>query len=105
MEINKYGLLEKKTFYDLNKINSKYVEEAKKLLPNNNYIGFSITQGNVYRKKEWPIKNVVDICNKLKEKNITSVLVLPVGFRAKDDPMIHQKKVRKDITEIVFEMY
>lgn len=42
---------------------------------------------------------------KLKEKNITSVLVLPVGFRAKDDPMIHQKKVRKDITEIVFEMY
>ena len=42
---------------------------------------------------------------KLKEKNITSVLVLPVGFRAKDDVMIHQKKVRKDISEIVFEMY
>jgi len=42
---------------------------------------------------------------KLKEKNITSVLVLPVGFRAKDDVMIHQKKVRKDISEIVFKMY
>ena len=29
---------------------------------------------------------------KLKEKNITSVLVLPVGFRSQDDVMIHQKK-------------
>tara|TARA_B100000768_G_scaffold179996_1_gene198919 strand:- start:5495 stop:6127 length:633 start_codon:yes stop_codon:yes gene_type:complete len=42
---------------------------------------------------------------KLKEKNITSVLVLPVGFRSQDDVMIHQKKVRKDISEIIFEMY
>jgi len=72
--------------YDLNKINSKYVEEAKKLLPNNNYIGFSITQGNVYRKKEWPIKNVVDICNKLKEKNI-----MPVFFVEKENNDLKNK--------------
>ena len=38
--------------YDLNKINNKYVVESKRLLPKNNYVGLSITQGNVYRKKE-----------------------------------------------------
>ena len=30
--------------------------EALKLLPNNNYIGLSVTQGNEYRKKTWPIE-------------------------------------------------
>ena len=33
----------------------------------------------------------------LKEKNLSSVLVLPVGYRAKDDIMTKQKKVRKKI--------
>ena len=37
--------------YDFNKINEKYFNEARRLLPDSNYIGFSITQGNVYRKK------------------------------------------------------
>jgi len=55
--------------YDLNKISDKYVKEAKRLLPKNNYVGFSITQGNVYRKKEWPINNIIALCNKLREKN------------------------------------
>tara|TARA_B100000787_G_scaffold159892_2_gene138483 strand:- start:66167 stop:66817 length:651 start_codon:yes stop_codon:yes gene_type:complete len=41
---------------------------------------------------------------KLKEKNLTSVLVLPVGYRAKDDIMTNQKKIRKSIEEIVFEI-
>lgn len=38
---------------------------------------------------------------KLKEQNLTSVLVLPVGFRAKDDYMKDLKKVRKSIDEVV----
>jgi len=41
----------------------------------------------------------------LQEKNLTSVLVLPVGFRAEDDIMNNQKKVRKNIEEIVLEIH
>lgn len=40
----------------------------------------------------------------LKEKNLTSVLVLPIGFRAEDDIMVHQKKVRKKVEEIVIDI-
>lgn len=40
----------------------------------------------------------------LREKNLTSVLVLPVGHRAKDDVMNSQKKVRKNLEEIVLEI-
>jgi nitroreductase len=40
----------------------------------------------------------------LKENNLTSVLVLPVGYRAKDDFMKDEKKVRKNIEEIVLEI-
>ena len=37
--------------YNIDNISKKYFDESERLLPNNNYIGFSITQGNVYRKK------------------------------------------------------
>lgn len=40
----------------------------------------------------------------LASKNLTSVLVLPVGFRAEDDFMKDQKKVRKELSEIVLEI-
>ena len=40
----------------------------------------------------------------LKEKNLTSVLVLPVGFRADDDYMKDLKKVRKQVDEVVLEL-
>jgi len=41
----------------------------------------------------------------LKEKNLSSVLVLPVGYRAEDDIMTQQKKVRKNIDEIVIDIF
>ena len=41
----------------------------------------------------------------LEEKNLTSVLVLPVGFRAEDDYMKDLKKVRKDISEVTIEIF
>ena len=59
--------------YDIKKIETKYNIEAQKLLPSNNYIGFSITQGNVYRKKSWPMNNIVSLCKKLKLINKTPV--------------------------------
>ena len=40
----------------------------------------------------------------LEEQNLTSVLVLPVGYRAEDDFMKDQKKVRKSLDEIVIEI-
>ncbi len=40
----------------------------------------------------------------LTSKNLSSVLVLPVGYRAEDDFMKDQKKVRKNIEEIVLEI-
>ena len=55
--------------YNTNQIENKFVIESEKLLPKNNYIGLSITQGNVYRKKEWPLNKFVTLCEKLKENN------------------------------------
>lgn len=40
----------------------------------------------------------------LKEKGLTSVLVMPVGYRAEDDAFAAFKKVRKDIGRSVIEI-
>ena len=58
----------KKNDYDIKNIPKKYFDESKRLLPNSNYVGFSLTQGNVYRKKEWPLDKVIKISSKLLEK-------------------------------------
>jgi len=72
--------------YDTKNIENKFVDEAIKLLPNNNYVGLSITQGNVYRKKEWPTYNIVELCNKLKLKK-----KIPVFFIKKKKKMLKDK--------------
>ncbi len=41
---------------------------------------------------------------KLKEKGLKSVLVMPIGYRAKDDMFADFKKVRKDVSESVYEL-
>jgi len=66
--------------YKMDLINKKYFDEAKKLLPQKNYIGFSITQGNEYRKKSWPIKNFINLANEISKQNKT-----PVFFIEKDN--------------------
>lgn len=40
----------------------------------------------------------------LKNKNLRSVLLLPVGFRAEDDFMRKMKKVRKPLNEVIIEL-
>ncbi len=77
--------------YDINTIENKFTTESEKLLPKNNYIGLSITQGNVYRKKEWPLNNIVNLCNKLKQCNKT-----PVFFVEKKN-----KELKNKIQELV----
>ena len=66
----------KKIDYDIKNISKRYFDESARLLPGKNYIGFSLTQGNVYRKKEWPFDNMVTLCSKLRQKNKTPVFFI-----------------------------
>ena len=72
--------------FNLNKISKILLNEAKKLLPKNNYIGFSITQGNKYRKKTWSIYKFISLANKSIIKNKT-----PVFFIEKNQEQIIEK--------------
>jgi len=66
----------KKDDYDIKKISKKYFDESIRLLPNKNYIGFSLTQGNVYRKKEWPLDNVIKLSKELVKNNKIPVFLI-----------------------------
>ena len=55
--------------FSLDKLDELYINEAEKLLPNKNYIGFSLTQGNEYRKKSWPLENFINLANKIEGMN------------------------------------
>ena len=72
--------------FNINKIDKKFFIESEKLLPKNNYVGFSITQGNIYRKKEWSLNNFVKVCNKIVQANKT-----PVFFIEKKDQELKNK--------------
>ena len=67
--------------FDLNKIDKKFIEESKRLLPKNNYIGFSITQGNVYRKKQWPLDKILEISKEFIKKNKTPVFLMEKKYQ------------------------
>ena len=69
--------------YDINNIDKKYFEEAKRILPENKYIGISLTQGNIYRKKSWSIIKFINLSKSLEEK----------GYR----PVFFVKKEEKDL--------
>ena len=82
--------------YDFKLIDRKYLSEAKKLLPNNNYIGFSITQGNVYRKKSWPIEKFINVA-----KKILSLNKIPVFFVEKNNLELIQR-IKEEINDAIF---
>ena len=82
--------------FNLNLIDLKYFQEAKRLLPDNNYIGFSMTQGNVYRKKSWPIDKFLNIASLVSKKNKK-----PVFFVEKSNQeLIH--KIKNNINNALF---
>ena len=62
--------------FDINKIDKKFHLESKKLLPNGNYVGLSITQGNLHRKKEWSFEKVIKIANYLLENKKIPVFLI-----------------------------
>lgn len=82
--------------YDINKIDPIYFDEAKRLLPSKNYIGFSITQGNKYRKKSWPLEKFINVAKEITNKNKT-----PVFFIEKEN-MELINKIKKEIKNALF---
>ena len=72
--------------FNYNKLPKNLLNEAKKLLPKSNYIGFSITQGNQYRKKSWSIYKFISLANKSLIKNKT-----PVFFIEKNQEQVIEK--------------
>jgi ADP-heptose:LPS heptosyltransferase len=76
----------KSIHFDHNKLPKILINAAKKLLPKSNYIGFSITQGNEYRKKSWSIYKFISLANKSLIKN-----KIPVFFIEKNQEHIIEK--------------
>ena len=70
--------------------------EAKKLLPDTNYVGFSITQGNEYRKKSWSIYKFTALANKITSKN-----KIPVFFIEKNKVDIIEK-IKSQVPTAIF---
>ena len=66
--------------FSLDNLDISFIEEAKKLLPYNNYIGFSLTQGNEYRKKSWPIDNFIVLAQRIEKNN-----KIPIFFVEKNN--------------------
>ena len=82
--------------FNCNKLPKNLIDEAKKLLPKSNYIGFSITQGNKYRKKSWSIYKFISLANKSLIKN-----KVPVFFIEKNQEHIIEK-IRNQVPKAIF---
>ena len=82
--------------FDCNKLPKNLISEAKKLLPKSNYIGFSITQGNEYRKKSWSIYKFISLANKCLIKN-----KIPVFFIEKNQEHIIEK-IKNQVPKALF---
>ena len=82
--------------YNINSINKLYFDEAKKLLPQKNYIGFSVTQGNLYRKKSWSLNRFINIAKKISRNGKQ-----PVFFIEKKNTKLINN-IKKEINNAIF---
>jgi ADP-heptose:LPS heptosyltransferase len=82
--------------FNYNKLPKNLILEAKRLLPKTNYVGFSITQGNEYRKKSWSIYKFISLANKILIKN-----KIPVFFIEKNQEHIINK-IKNQVPGAVF---
>ena len=85
--------------FNLKDLEKKYKAEAERLLPDNNYIGFSLTQGNLYREKSWPINKFMDLATKIVELN-----KIPVFFIEKKETELI-KEIKSKIPKALFPEY
>ena len=81
--------------YNINNLNKNLMDEAKRLLPTNNYVGFSLTQGNAYRKKSWSLNNFILLANELVKRKKT-----PVFFINENQKLIEE--IKNKIPEALF---
>ena len=86
----------KKIEYDLNTYSDLFDNEAKRLLPNNSYIGFSLTQGNVYRKKSWPIYKFIALAKRIITKNKVPVFFVEKQYIELVD------KIKSEVPNAIF---
>ncbi|MDC1130842.1 glycosyltransferase family 9 protein [Pelagibacteraceae bacterium] len=82
--------------FNHNNLPKNLLNEAKKLLPKSNYVGFSLTQGNVYRKKSWSIYKFISLANKVLIKGKT-----PVFFIEKEQEQIIEK-IKNQVPSALF---
>ena len=82
--------------FKVNKLPKNLLAEAKRLLPNSNYVGFSITQGNEYRKKSWSLYKFTSLANKILSKN-----KVPVFFIEKNKIDLIEK-VKNQVPSAIF---
>lgn len=89
---------------------AKTKEERKRWSSNQAYIalGNLMTVCAIERIDACPMEGFMadkfdDVLN-LKTKNLKSVLIMPVGYRAEDDMFASLKKVRKSLSETVLEL-
>ena len=82
--------------FKINTLPKEILTEAKRLLPNSNYVGFSITQGNEYRKKSWSIFKFTSLANKVTSKN-----KVPVFFIEKDKINLIEK-IKSQVPTAIF---
>ncbi len=82
--------------YDYKNLPKIILNEAKKLLPKTGYIGFSITQGNKYRKKSWSIYKFISLANKISIKN-----KIPVFFIEKNKTELIEK-IKNQVPNALF---
>ena len=85
--------------FNLKDLEEKYKAEAKRLLPDNNYIGFSLTQGNLYREKSWSMNKFMDLATKIVELN-----KIPVFFIEKKETELIEE-IRSKIPKALFPEY
>ena len=82
--------------FKVNKLPKNLLAEAKRLLPNSNYVGFSITQGNEYRKKSWSLYKFTALANKILSKN-----KVPVFFIEKNNIDLIEK-IKNQVPSAIF---
>ena len=82
--------------YTINNIDKIYFDEAKRILPENKYIGLSLTQGNAYRKKSWSINKFINLSKTLIKKGYK-----PVFFVKKDEKDLIDK-IKSENSSAIF---
>ena len=82
--------------FNIKSLSKEILNEAKRLLPNSNYVGFSITQGNEYRKKSWSIYKFTALANKILSKN-----KVPVFFIEKNKTDLIEK-IKNQVPSAIF---